>query len=184
MEGKEVLREKTDSGVEVIIRYPKAGDVGILLELINNVSNERTYIRLQGEQINFDDEVNWLNKQLRLIEEKKCVHLLVFCNGELAGGADINLRELAQKHTGVFGIILKKEFRGKGLGKLLMEQVLKEGKKNLEGLKTVTLECFSGNISALNLYKKFGFREYGILPKGLKYREEYQDAVLMYLELT
>ena len=86
-------------------------------------------------------------------------------------------------HVGLFGISLSKDFRGRGLGKKLMELVLEESKKNLKNLRILDLECFANNSIACDLYKSFGFKEYGRLPKGIAYNGDFVDAILMQYEV-
>lgn len=50
-------------------------------------------------------------------------------------------------------------------------------------LKIITLEVFSLNILAQNLYKKFGFMEYGRLSGGIKYKNKFVDDILMYKKI-
>ncbi|EGT3615638.1 GNAT family N-acetyltransferase [Clostridium perfringens] len=54
-----------------------------------------------------------------------------------------------------FGIV--KEFRGKGYGEALLVHILNQAK--LKGLNEVYIKVKSDNTSAVNLYKKMGFKE-------------------------
>jgi len=47
-------------------------------------------------------------------------------------------------------------------------------------LELLTLAVTSTNIEAINLYKKFGFVEYGVEPNSLKIEGRYFSEVLMY----
>ena len=53
-------------------------------------------------------------------------------------------------------------------------------KKKLSGIKIVTLEVYSTNDIARNLYKKFGFIEYGKLPNGVSRSGKFEDEFMMY----
>lgn len=86
----------------------------------------------------------------------------------------------AVKHEGVFGISVLKEYRGKGIGKLLMKLVLDESIKNLPNLRIITLGAFSTNSLAIKMYESFGFNEYGRLPGGVLHKGQYIDHVFMY----
>ena len=61
-----------------------------------------------------------------------------------------------------------------------MELVISESVKNITKLKIIELEVFGNNPIAKKLYEKFGFIEFGRLPDGIKHRDKYVDAVLMY----
>ena len=87
-------------------------------------------------------------------------------------------KEGAGSHLGEIGISLRREIRGKGIGKRLFAALIKEGKRVL-GVKIATLQVFASNNIAQNLYKKFGFKKVGIIKKGLNYYGRYDDLVIM-----
>jgi RimJ/RimL family protein N-acetyltransferase len=85
--------------------------------------------------------------------------------------------------VGIFGVTIAKEFRGVGIGEVISKCTIEEGKKSIPGLKILTLNVFSPNTIAQNLYKKLGFIEYAKLPKGVWYKNEYIDEIKMYTAL-
>jgi RimJ/RimL family protein N-acetyltransferase len=151
-----------------------------MLKFINQISDERTFVRYQGEHETLESEVKYLGSVLDAIKNHKEVCLLVFSNNQLVASTDIHLLDKTEKHVGVFGIILDKDFRGEGLGKLLMELILKEAEKELSELKIMTLQVYEANSIAQGLYKKMGFIEYGLLPKGISRVGTFEDTILMY----
>lgn len=184
MEEKIAYSGKTKDGVDFVLRYPKPEDLEKLLEFINELSAEETFIRYQGEVITLEQEKEYLDKLLKDINAGKAVELLLFIGDKLAGNAGVVLKTLNQSHVGLFGISLLKEFRGMGLGKLFMEKVIEEAKNKLPGLKTIELSCFINNEAAINLYKRFGFNEFGRLPEGLRRKGQYFEQVFMFKKVT
>lgn len=180
MKGKIVFQGVTEKDKLILIRYPKKSDAGAMWEYINKLSKEQTYILFQGEEIAFKDEEEYLKKTLEKIEKKKAVQLLVFSSNKLVGISEINLRDKALSHAGMFGISITKEHRGEGIGKKLMEIVLKEAVENLPQLRIVTLGVFSNNLLAKKMHLKFGFKEFGRLPEGILHRGKYVDHIYMY----
>ena len=114
------------------------------------------------------------------IRNRKGVNLMAFHGKLMVGGVSISLKPGIRRHDGSYGIVIAKDFRGIGLGKLLTKLVLQEAKKNLSGLKIVTLDVFKANKPAIKLYTKMGFKKYGELPKGVIYRGKPTDCVFMY----
>lgn len=180
MQDKIVFRGTTKKGNSIIVRYPKKSDVKAMWAYINKLSKEQTFILFQREEIAFKDEEEYLGKMLEKIEKKKAVQLLVFSDNKLVGISEINMRDRAIAHEGVFGISVLEKYRGEGIGKKLMEQVLKEAKKSLPQLRIVTLGVFENNLSALKMYEKFSFREFGKLPEGILHKGKYIDHIYMY----
>lgn len=74
-------------------------------------------------------------------------------------------------------IAVKKEYRNMGFGKMLMEALIEKAKE--QKIKAITLEVRVTNKSAINLYKKLGFKEAGIRKK---YYSDNEDALIMWLE--
>ena len=71
-------------------------------------------------------------------------------------------------------IVVKKGYRGRGLGGELLESLI-DICSDLN-LKTLTLEVNTSNEPAIRLYKKFGFKNLGIRKK---YYNNSQDAYIM-----
>lgn len=181
--GQIVFQGKTSSGKDIIIRYPQEYDAQAMCDYINTLSKEQTFIRFQGEQISIEDETKYLNDQVQKIKDKKTVQLFVICNNQIVGIAGIDLKDKTESHEGVFGISLAKEFRGYGLGKELMKLTLEEAERNLPELRLVTLALLETNTLAQEIYRKFGFQEYGRLPGGSRHKGQYVDDIYMYKKI-
>jgi ribosomal-protein-alanine N-acetyltransferase len=74
----------------------------------------------------------------------------------------------------ILNIAVHPDSRQSGLGKLLVQEILKEAKK--KGVDSLSLEVRKSNIAALSLYKELGFYETTI---RRKYYENGEDALLM-----
>jgi len=180
-DGQVVFQGKTARGLSIIIRYPKKTDLTACWQYINALSEERTFLRFQGEQISLAEEKKWLERRLEKISKNQLAHFLVFSKRKLVASADIEPGEMgAERHVGLFGISVAKRARGQGIGKLVVKLILEEARKAIPSLKIITLGVFASNQRALSLYKKFGFVEYGRLPKGIVHREKYIDYIHMY----
>jgi RimJ/RimL family protein N-acetyltransferase len=184
MEEKIVFKGKTKTGRNLIIRYIKSEDIPKLLEYINKISLEKTFVTFQGEQLTLESETDYVNKKIESIKNKKSVALVAFINDELVGSSDVDLLEVSiRSHQGVFGIIIAQKYRGEGIGKILMKSVIRETKKNIKDIKIITLEVFGDNPIAQKLYKSLGFVEFGKLPKGLRHKNKFVDEILMYKKI-
>ena len=100
-------------------------------------------------------------------------------------GMVVFMRETGAKfsHKGnVFGMYVTPESRGEGVGKLLLEELIRLAKQ-CEGLEQVNLAVVSDNIPAKRLYSSFGFEVYGVERKALKWMGQYFDEDLMVLHI-
>lgn len=71
-------------------------------------------------------------------------------------------------------IVIKKDSRGKGYSKVLLEKLIEISKETSREI--FTLEVSEENFVAINLYKKYGFENVGLRKKY--YKGKY-DAILM-----
>lgn len=78
----------------------------------------------------------------------------------------------------IMNIVVKKSFRGNGIGSKLLENLIFYAKNN--NLKMITLEVNEHNLSAIRLYNKFEFNHIGIRKK---YYNGESDAIIMSKQL-
>lgn len=166
--------------MSILLRYPTMRDVKAMQNYINALSRERTFINRQGERFSYSDEKKYVQAEIERIKKNKSVFLLLFSGRRLIGCGGIALRDGAMSHQASLGISIAKEFRDQGLGTLLMEYLHREAKKRLKGIRIITLAVFANNPRAIALYKKFGFKEHGLLRKGLFRRGTYVDEMYMH----
>jgi RimJ/RimL family protein N-acetyltransferase len=105
-------------------------------------------------------------------------------DGELVGMAGFfrSPEEKTRHKARIWGVYVKGAHRGKGLGRALMEEILRQAKQKSE-LEQVTLAVASGQIAARKPYLQLGFQIYGREPEALKVSETYADEELMTLRL-
>lgn len=180
---KIVFTGKSKNNTDYIIRYATEHDVLEMHRYINELSKEQTFISFQGEEITLDEEEKYLEDELKHIRDHKAVLLLVIAQNKIVGASGIKLMGRIEKHIGIFGISLAKDFRNQGIGKQFMKSVLEEAEKNIPELRIVVLSVFANNPIARSLYESLGFIEYGSLPKGVLHKGEYITHNFMYKEI-
>jgi len=80
-------------------------------------------------------------------------------------------------HQCLVSIIVSKEVRGRGVGTLLMNNLLHLG-KNYFGLEVLYLEVYEGN-RAISLYRRFGFQEIANQKRFMKEDGQYVGKIIM-----
>jgi len=101
-----------------------------------------------------------------------------FAEDELLGVTGYRPQEGAKvRHkAGLWGMYVREQARGSGLGQRLMEAVVNHATGRVELLQ---LSVVSDNEAAFRLYKKMGFSEYGREMKALREGDRYFDEILM-----
>lgn len=115
-----------------------------------------------------------LSNKLALVarDGKKVIAMLNF-------GPVTRLRKMA--HIVNFGAGVLKEYRGLGIGQIMMNKAL-DWIKNETSYEKIELRVIGSNERAIYIYKKYGFIEEGRLKNEFKFSDsDYRDDVLMAL---
>jgi len=159
---------------KILIRPPKMSDLESSLRMINSLVEEKAMLTVQ-KKLTLKEEREYLEK---IIKDRNSIHLFLIIDKEVMGSARVTKNNGTKNHIGELGISLRKEARGKGLGEKLTKEVISKAIKKFK-LKIITLEVYSKNKIAQNLYKKMGFQKVGIIKEGIKYFDTYEDVVIM-----
>lgn len=82
-------------------------------------------------------------------------------------------------HIGnIFGLYVKKAYRGKGIGGQLIDEALRKFKMHGQVRKT-KLAVNTDLVSAVKLYERLGFHRVGILKEELQYDGRFYDELVM-----
>jgi ribosomal protein S18 acetylase RimI-like enzyme len=84
------------------------------------------------------------------------------------------------RHCGVLAILVARSWRGRGIGKALMQGALERCRGKLE---IVELTVFASNLHARHLYQSLGFRPAGVVPRFVLRQGKYTDVERMVLDL-
>lgn len=107
-------------------------------------------------------------------------HLVAEFRGELLGWVDLTPYPMeTMQHCGDLALGVLKEFRGKGIGTALIEEMAARARRS--GLEYLHLEVFASNSSALRLYKSQGFVVDGVRRRAQRctVTKRYDDIVFM-----
>jgi len=180
------METKTFGGKKIKIRRVSARDlkhVKKFQDFINSLVSEDAKITL-NERMSFSKERKWLEAVLKNVKSQKQVFLFAKHNKEVIGTTSVALNRGRKSHIGDFGITIREGYRGIGLGKHLMREILRLAKKELKpNPKIISLSVYPNNKPAIALYKKYGFKIVAKIPKQLQYKGKLLDEVIMTLEL-
>jgi RimJ/RimL family protein N-acetyltransferase len=162
------------------IRPVRAEDAEAVLSIQREVVGEKDYFIAVSEEFNktTEEHQEWIQK---IIEHERETMFVAEIEGKVVGWIVFKSQERKRMHhTGSFAIMLQKDFRNKGIGKLLIHELLRWAEEH-PIIEKVSLGTFSTNSRAIELYKKLGFVEEGRKVNEFKFNEnEYVDDVLMY----
>ncbi len=109
----------------------------------------------------------------------KGTSITVLYNKKPCGGANLYLQTIEKlKHQALFVILVDAKYRGQGIGTFLLKELMKKARFEF-GIEILHLEVYDNN-PAISLYKRLGFKEYGVHPKYLKGLDgTYFDKIMM-----
>jgi len=152
-------------------------------DFINSLIEEEAQITL-NKRLSFREEAEFMKEKFKNIKRHKVILLVAEDKNMVVGTTEIKLSGRRHEHVGNLGITIRQGYRGIGLGKYLMAEVLKLAKKELKPKpKIIRLSVFPTNKPAIRLYKKFGFREVAKIPKQIRYKGKLIDEIVMLKEL-
>jgi RimJ/RimL family protein N-acetyltransferase len=101
----------------------------------------------------------------------------------LAGMAGISRKTQPKtRHSAVvWGVYVRPEWRGQGIGEALVRRCLDWGRRI--GLRVVRIAAVNSNAAAIRCYERCGFTPYGIEPEAVYMDGKAYDDVLMAIRL-
>lgn len=165
---------------EIMIRKAVIEDAEMILEYMKKIGGESDNLTYGSEGLPLSIE----QEQAFLAEMQKDHHSVFLCawkDNELVGTGNLSSMPRRMGHRAECAVsVLKKEW-GKGIGSLIMNQLIAYAKEN--AIELINLEVRRDNLSAIHLYEKVGFKHIGTFPAFFKINDQYIDFELMVLDL-
>lgn len=115
---------------------------------------------------------------------QRCFYARHTASGQIIGHVDMKSDGLKTAlHRCEPGIGIEKDFRGKGLGKQLMNTAI-EFARNTESSAWIDLRVFAHNTKARALYLELGCSEVGVLKDRFQINGELIDDIIMVLDVA
>lgn len=169
--------------LELEFRSPEIADAKMALEHVVAVCDEAEYLQREGDEILLTLEEEEQHLQ-RYLDNPISSMIGVFHENRLIGIGDLRGNPGTRKeiHKAGLGISIRKEYTDRGIGRVLMNQLIKHGKKM--GLEMIILGLFADNKRAHHLYQSLGFVEFGRLIGSYRYKDgRHGDEIFMVLNL-
>lgn len=165
---------------QVSLRKGSVNDAAAVLEIERDVAMENEFLISVLEEMGGSEEEKRSSIQSTLDNPRETM-IVAEVNGSVVGYIVFRSKNtLRLSHTGSFTTMIKKDYRGLGIGRLLIVELLKWVEQN-PLIEKVSLGVLSTNERAIALYKSVGFLEEGRKVKEVKYNDDlYVDDILMY----
>jgi len=142
---------RLQSGTSVTIRPMVKEDADKLYAFFSRVPREdRLFLR---DDVSIRDVIDSWTQEL---DYRKVLPLVAEVGGNIVGDATLHRRTFGwTSHVGKVRLVIDKDYRGKGLGTVLIEELIDIAKK--AGLEQLVAELMSNQTGALSAFKRLGF---------------------------
>lgn len=176
------------SGKKVTLRVLQWEDLDGLLSFINSLVKEKQGHSRSGLYTGFDkkvtreEETEWLGEILVKIETGEVINSIAEVGGKIIANGEVTRGEYKDtRRHGHLMLTMISEYRGQGIGRRIIETLVKESRK--AGLRTLDVEFLAENAAARRTYEKAGFKQAGIIPYKVFRAGKYLDGLIMSREL-
>lgn len=140
------------------------------------IKNAPTAFATSYEEAIVESDENWQTYLKEGNEGKKSYLLFAEIGDKLVGmvGAIKNTNKKQLHTASIIAVFVDPDYRGRGLGKLLIQSILKNLKEDLPIIK-VDLDVNTQNKDAIRLYESCGFKVVGTYHKDLFYEGVFYD---------
>ncbi len=153
-------------------------DINSLYNLLKNIYTSSGSMSESFDD-KFRDQAACRDYFKELSELPGAITVFAEAEGQLAGFLTIRPRHQAHiRHTSELNMGVHSTFRGKGIGKFLMNEALKRAEETAT-IEIIYLMVREDNLPAIRLYTKVGFEKLAILEKDTKIGDAYYNGILM-----
>ena len=171
------------NGRKIILRNAEVEDAEALIEYLKVTTGETPFLIREPDEVklSLEQEQNFIKDKIDATRE---LMLIATIDGNHIGNCSLMTIAPYKRyaHRCDVAIALYQEYCGCGIGKIMLQTVLKVAKN--VGYEQAELEVISDNYKAISLYKELGFEKCGHFPNNMKYADgKYADADWMMKKL-
>lgn len=154
-------------------RLATLNDLESILFIYNQGIEDRI-ATLEEDQKNIEYMREWFNNH-----SERFAAIIVEKEKEVIGWASLNPYSNRSAYAGVadLSIYIRRDFRGKGIGALLLNEIERIALKN--DFNKIVLFTFPFNTLGQGLYRKNAYREVGVFKNQGKLDERFVDVMIM-----
>lgn len=163
----------------MIIRKARKTDAAAMINFLHQIAGETDFLTFGSA----DDLHVTVEKEEKLFEDyfnrDNGLNLIAEYDGQIAGNLIFSGgMKKRTAHAGEFGISVRKDFWGRGIGKALIARLI-EWSKESGVIRKINLRVRSDNTRAIHLYKSFGFKEEGVITRDFLIDDVFYDSIQM-----
>jgi RimJ/RimL family protein N-acetyltransferase len=176
-----IMHHFLPNGQALEIRNAKVEDAPAMLAYFRQLTDETEFLLFtlrEAAELSVESEKEYIHS---FRDYKKDLLLVAVTGGQLVGTITIKQPQLwKQAHLGQMGIGILHDYWNMGIGRRLVTASIRWAEQHKD-IEIIHLSVFSNNERAIQLYRNFGFEEYGRMPHGVRQKDgSYGDTILMF----
>jgi RimJ/RimL family protein N-acetyltransferase len=172
-----------DPVANLTIRAARPADAARLIAYVQALANEPgIYIGLSPGEFDLTVE-----QEAQILADyaaaENSIYLVAEVGDQIVGNLDCRGgHRQSTRHCAILGMSVAKDWRGRGVGNLLLQHAVQWGREN-PLVTRIELDVFVENSAAIRLYRKYGFAIEGLRRKAIYRDGRYHDDFCMALLL-
>ncbi|MBQ8426080.1 MAG: GNAT family N-acetyltransferase [Clostridia bacterium] len=169
------------NGLKVNIREIQEGDAKNFIELLKITHAESKFLGSSDDEVDITIEEE-IEKIKEIRTDDKIEIFVAEIDDKIVGHVSVSVvrNRVRYLHRARIGIMILKDYTGMGIGGKLMSEMINWCNTRSPKIEQIELEIVIGNEIAYNMYRNFGFVEYGKLANAFKYPDgTYADQYFM-----
>jgi RimJ/RimL family protein N-acetyltransferase len=159
------------------IRDLRSDDVDALLDFINPLIAEDTYIDMSGAPLTRSEEASFVAQKRAEMALGDGVMRVAVAGGRVIASGELHRFPGRRHHVAELGVTVSARHRDHGLGTAMVRDLCAQSSRL--GVRRLVLRVFGNNERAQQVYRNCGFVEVGRVPGMVHFRGDDVDEVWM-----
>lgn len=166
------------NGEKLLIKIAEEKDAAEIVDMFNVLGGETDNLTFEHNDYYYSE--NQEKVFINLMKERKnSLFIIAIIDNKIVGNLTFaTMQRVRLIHRGEMGISILKDYWGIGVGSALIEYLLAWVEFN-GVIKKIELQVRQDNISAVELYIKWGFEIEGKIARGMNVKDNYYDLYYM-----
>lgn len=172
------MNELKINNESVIIRRAVKPDAKSLIEYLNLIGGESDFLTFGAGE--YPKTIEQIEEFIENASKKdNALFIIAEINGKIIGNLNFSAGLSPRiTHVGEFGVSVLKKYWGNGIGEELIKYLIEWSKKS-GIIRKINLRVRTDNTPGINLYKKLGFSQEGILTRDFFINDKFYDSMSM-----
>lgn len=172
------MKEIMINNERIILRKGITSDSKSLIEYLNIIGGESDFLTFGAD--GYQKTIEQIESFIESTSKKdNTLFIVAEINGKVIGNLNFSAGLSPRiTHIGEFGVSVLKNYWGNGIGEELIKYLIEWSKKS-GIIRKINLRVRTDNQRGINLYKKLGFLQEGILTRDFLINGKFYDSMAM-----